>query len=247
MKRTLALIALALPFAASAQLFPDNEARKAILELRTQVETSQKDNAARLERLESRASSGQLDLTQQLESLRAEIARLRGQIEVLQKEVADVQKRQRDQFADLDARLKKQEPQKAVVEGREVTVDPAEQKAYNAAFELFRQSQFAPAVSAFTQFLREWPGSAYAPLAQYWLGNAQYASRDFKGAIATHREFIKAASDNPRVPDALINIGNSQLELNDKAGARRTFRDVVDKFPGTPAAQTARERLTALK
>lgn len=232
---------------AHAQLFPDNDARKAILELREKTAADQKENAARLDRLEQQNARNQLDLMQQLDALRAELARLRGQLEVTQKDLADVQKRQSETYADLDQRLKRSEPQKVVVDGKEASVEPEEQRQYNAAFEQFRASQFAPAAQAFTQFLRAYPQSAYAPLAQFWLGNAQYASRDFKGAITTHREFVRANPDSPRAGDALLNIGNSQLELNDKVGARKTFREIADKYPGTPAAQNAKERLATLK
>ena len=71
---------------------------------------------ARLDRMES-AQRNQLELVNQIESLRQESARLRGQVETLTNEVATLQKRNRDLYADLDARLKKMEPQSVTVDG----------------------------------------------------------------------------------------------------------------------------------
>ena len=44
-----------------------------------------------------------------METLKAEFARLRGQIELLQNEMENTQKRQRDLYVDLDGRLRKVE------------------------------------------------------------------------------------------------------------------------------------------
>lgn len=252
------LLALALWAPSSqAQLFPDNEARKAILELRERLNTQQTETSARLDKLEGltdqalqqsqQATRNQIDILQQLDTLRRENAALRGTVEVLQKQLADTQKRLNDIYADVDARLKKHEPQRITLEGREVLVDPDQTRAYNAAFEQFRASQFAQAVAGFSGFLSVYPGSPYAPLAQFWLGNAQYASRDFKSAVATLQAFAKANTDSPRLPDALLTIANCQIELGDKKSARTTLRTIVDQYGTSTASQSARDRLATLK
>jgi tol-pal system protein YbgF len=77
----------------------------------------------------------------------------------------------------------------------------------------------------------------------YWQGNAQYAQRDFRGAIATQRQLIATYPDSQKVPDALLNIASCQGEIGDAAGARRTFQDLVARFPTSEAAGKARQRL----
>lgn len=240
-----------------AQLFPDNEARKAILELRERMNAQQTETSGRLDKLEGltdqalqqaqQATRNQIDVLQQLESARRENAALRGTIEVLQKQLADTQKRLNDIYADVDTRLKKHEPQRITLEGREVLVDPEQTRAYNAAFEQFRASQFAQAAAGFSGFLSVYPSSPYAPLAQFWLGNAQYASRDFKAALASLQAFTKGNADSPRVPDALLTIANCQIELGDKKNARVTLRSIVDQYGTSTASQSARDRLATLK
>ena len=94
MRYVAAALALWLAFPAHAQLFSDSDARKAILELRAKLADQERalqqkdsDLSARLDRLET-AQRNQLELANQTESLRQEIARLRGQVEALTNEVA---------------------------------------------------------------------------------------------------------------------------------------------------------------
>ena len=135
MKLIVGLLALWLAFPAHAQILSDSEARKAILELRAKLaELQQRDSdlSARIDRLET-AQRNQLELANQTETLRQEIARLRGQVEALTNEVATLQKRNRDLYADLDARLKKLEPSTVAVDGKPVAVDRSELTAYETA------------------------------------------------------------------------------------------------------------------
>ncbi len=233
--------------------FSDDEARKAILDLRAQVAAQQtvidqlqKQKDQLMQQLQQN-NRAQLDLVNQIEALRRENAALRGTLEVLQKDVAEIQRRQRDLYADTDARLKKLEPQKMMVDGKEAEVALDETRAYNAALELFRASRFTDAAPAFASFLRQYPKSAYAPLAQFWQGSAQYAARDFKTAVTTLQSFARDYPEHPRAADALFNVGISQAELNDKKAARTTLQEVIKRYPNTPAAQNAKERLAKLK
>jgi TolA-binding protein len=45
----------------------------------------------------------------------------------------------------------------------------------------------------------------------------------------------------------MLNIATSQKELKDKKAEKKTLQDLVAKYPGTPSAQAAKERLKALK
>jgi len=111
--------ALALTLAASAQagLFDDEEARKQILQLRNQIAETQRTLDQRVAELEAQARNRSIiDLFNQVETLKAEFARLRGQIELLQNEMENTQKRQRDLYVDLDGRLRKVETQLAAAQ-----------------------------------------------------------------------------------------------------------------------------------
>ncbi len=106
----LAAAALAAAGAAHAGIFDDDEARKRIEEMRLSQERTAKETAERIGRLEESVRNiGVVDLLRQIEALNAEIARLRGGIEVLANQNEQIQKRQRDFYLDLDSRLKRLE------------------------------------------------------------------------------------------------------------------------------------------
>lgn len=236
----LAALSLA-PLQAGAALFEDEEARRAILDIRARLNNMQNEINAKADKTNS------LDLNTQNEQLRQEIARLRGQIEILTNELANTQKRQKDFYVDLDARLRKMEPQTVTVDGKEFSVEQAEQRSYDAALAYFKAGDYKNAGAAFYDFTRRYPNSGLAPSAHYWLGNTYYAQRDYKNAISAQQMVVKNFPDNPKAADALLNIASCQLELKDRPGARKTLETLVAQYPGSPAAQTAQERLAALK
>ncbi len=224
---------------AHAQLFGgDNEARRAILDLRTKVDTLQSSKAE---------SSALLNLQNQNEELRQEVMRLNGKIEVMQNELANAQQRQKDFYVDLDNRMRKLEPQQVQVDGQDAMVQQSEQRTYDEALAQFRNGDYKGAGAAFSAFIQRYPQSAYAPSAQYWIGNALYAQRDYRNAISAQQALIKKYPDNPKAADAMLNIASSYNELKDKPAAKKTLETLVAKYPNTPSAQTARERLANFK
>ncbi len=251
----LALAGLCFAHSARAALFDDDEARKRI-EATNQRVTQIQDRVSAIET--QLKSQGLVELFSQVEQLKSDVAKLRGQIEVLIYEQEQQQKRQRDLYVDLDSRMRKLEggPGPAAA-GSEVPASasptppppapvPAasnEQRAYDVALDQFKAGSYSAAIASFSAFVKTYPKSALAPSAQYWIGNAQYAQRDFRGSIASQRQLIAAYPDSLKVPDAMLSIATAQLDLGDAAGARRTLEDLVAKFPKSDAAVKAKQRL----
>ncbi len=236
-----------------AALFEDDEARRAILDLRQKLEQQRQGIGGVSEELRRATEDNAtlrrslLDLQGQIEQLRAEIARLRGQDETLLRELSDLQRRQKDVAQGVEERLRKFEPVQVTVDGREFSADPAEQKEFEAALTVFRKGDFVLAQTAFTEFLRRFPQSGYRGTALFWLGNAQYANRDYRGAIANFRALLQQAPDHARAPEAVLSIANCQIELKDGPSARKTLDDLVKAYPQSEAAAAAKERLARLR
>lgn len=229
-----------LPLQAQA-IFGDDEARHAILEIRSRLDAMQREINAKADRTTN------LEFNNQNEKLRQEIAELRGQIEELTNELANAQRRQKDFYVDLDNRLRKLEPQQVTVDGKEASVGQTEQHDYDAALAHFRAGDYSKAGAAFQEFIRRYPQSAFSPSAQYWLGNTYYAQKDCKNAITTQQAVVKNHADSPKAPDALLNIASCQFELKDRAAARKTLESLVAQYPDAPSAQIAKQRLATLK
>ena len=241
-------------------LFEDDEARKAILDLRARLaQNAQNDEAQKARIVELGQANAQLleqiatlrrsllDLNNQLELIRTDLARLRGTDEQTQRELAELQKRQRDLGQAVDERVRKLEPVRVTLDGREFSAEPEERKTYEEAVALMRGGDFDRAAPALAAFLRRYPGSGYADLTRYWLGNAQYARRDYKEAIANFRAFATAAPEHPRAPEALLALANSQAEMKDPKAARKTIEDLIKTYPKSEAAQAGKDRLASLR
>jgi tol-pal system protein YbgF len=247
------VLAASWPLQAHA-LFGDDEARKAIIELRQKVDANQQAAEAARKALE--ASHGEndaatrrslLDLSNQIEQLRGELARLRGLNEQLARDVSELQRQQKDVQSGLDERLRQVEPLKITHDEVSFTATPAEKRDFDAALELLRRSEFAAASDAYAAFLRRYPTSGYTPSALYWLGNAQYANRAYKEALETHRRLVTQFPSHLRTPEALLAMANSQVELKDTRGARRTLEQLVKDHPQAEAATAGKERLARLR
>lgn len=226
---------------AHAGVFDDDEARRQIADLKAKTEA----------RFDQQAKA-QLDLAGQIQRQADEIARLRGQIETLGYELETAKKRQQDFYLDLDTRLRKFEAAataNATVEGEngpnsKPAVDPAkESQDYEAALNQFKAGKYKEAATGFAAYVQKYPDSSLAPNAQYWLGNAWYAQRDCKRAIEAQSVVTTKYADSAKAPDAWLAISTCQQEMGNPTGAKRSLETVLTKYPGTPAADTARERL----
>jgi tol-pal system protein YbgF len=224
-----------------AGVFDDEEAR-------ARVEQLKREANARLEKLEA-AQRGQIELANQIETLRQEIARLRGQIEVLTHDLDQLQKRQKDFYVDLDTRLRKLE--QAAVEPKAAEPpkpDPqAEARDYEAALNLFKAGRYKDAAPAFETFIRTYPNSQFQANAHYWQGNALYQQKDYRRATELFHQVSSAWPNDPKAPDAMLGMANVQQDTGDTKNARMTLEAIVAKYPSSAAAELAKERLKRLK
>ncbi|HUQ29115.1 MAG TPA: tol-pal system protein YbgF [Usitatibacter sp.] len=270
--------ALAAALPSRAGLFDDDEARRRIEALRQELSQQGKDNEARIARLEeSIRNIGVIELVRQIDALNAEIARLRGQLEVIGNENQQIQKRQRDFYLDLDSRMKRLEgggastaPSAAPPEGAvsaptggfspQAAAAPAvaaraptreeqarEVKAYDQASNLFRRNDFPSAVEAFRAFVKDYPSSALAANAGYWIGISYANMRDYRNAMAAQQDVLTRYPQSPKAPDALLAIAAIQAEQGDSGSARNTLEDIIARFPTSEAAGKARTRLATLR
>ena len=210
-------------------LFSDDEARKAILDLRKSLATTQ------------------LELQGQIEKLKADNAELRGKIEGLEKQSEDINSSQKTYYQDLDNRLGNFEPRTITIEGVSGTVQPGEKKAYDDALNAFQAGSLKKADEGFSAFAVKYPKSPYLPLVLYWSGNSKYANKDYAAAISQLQSLIKKYPTHQRIPAAMVTLGNSQLESGNKAAAKKTFSEIIAKYPDTDAAKDAQQLLAATK
>ncbi|MBL8352767.1 MAG: tol-pal system protein YbgF [Burkholderiaceae bacterium] len=235
---------------AQAGLFDDEEARKAILDLRARIQAGDEANRARVADLAK--SSGEqadqlrrslLDLNAQLETQRADNAKLRGAIEQLTRDLAELQRSTKA----IDDRLRPLEPQKVSLDGREFVAEADERRAYDQALATLRSGDFDKASALLGAFVQRYPGSGYGESARFWLGNALYGQKNYKDAVAVFRALVTGSPNHPRTPEAMLAMANCQIEMKDARAARKTIDDLVKAYPASEAAAAGKERLGSLK
>lgn len=246
-------VVLCLSAAPAHALFGDDEARRAILELRQRVDALQRQQQGQMQSQAvsqaeeiTRLRAALLELQAQIDSLKTELARSRGQFEQLARDLALVQQQQKDVQIGLEDRLRRFEPVKVVLDGQELTVEPAEKRDYDLGMEAFRRADYAQARQLLQSFVARYPASGYRPWALFWLGNADYVLKEYKDALGRFEQLLQAAPRHPRAAEAWLAISNVQIELKDLPAARKTLEALIAGHPQTEAAQTARERLARL-
>jgi tol-pal system protein YbgF len=118
-----------------------------------------------------------------------------------------------------------------------------EHQAYEAAFNLLKDGRYPQAITAFQQFLKAHPSSGYADNAQYWLGEANYVSRNYKGAASEFGKVLSNYPSSPKIPDAMLKLGFTYYELAKWGEARSTLQEVIKRYPQSTAARLAETRL----
>jgi len=232
---------LALP--ARAALFDDEEARKRIEATNQRLSQVQRQLEDRIAALESQLKSqGLVELFGQVEQIKADIARLRGQIEVLTYEQEQAQKRQRDLYIDLDSRLRK-------LEGGPGATAPGAGAGVGPSASLGLPPASAPPASPA-------PVPAPAPSAATPAGGPAVAGRlgaavpdiateqraydaaldQFKGgnygaAIVSFASFVKSYPKSPLAPSAQYWIGNAQFAQKEYRAAIASQRQLIAAFP----------------
>lgn len=229
---------------AHAGVFDDDEARMRIEKLREQTQAQLTDLTNRADI----ASRNQIEFANQGEVLRADIAKLRGQIEVLTYELEATQKRQKDFYVDLDSRLRKLEQPAA-----EAKVEPAksgaavETRDYEAALALLKATKFKEASAAFVAFIKAYPEGTLAASAHYWGGYANAQAKDHATAAELFGKFAAAWPDDERAPNALASRIASLEALKDWKASAVTLQHLATKYPNSEAGQKAKLQLKKRK
>lgn len=225
----------------------DTEARKQVAELAQTVESLR-------QRVEVMAKN-QFDFANQGEALRADVARLTGQIEVLTNSLETAHKRQQDFYVDLDNRLRKLETPAAAdpaapgVSGAPGAPQPdpqAEMHDYEAALSRFRERKFKEAQAAFESFIAAHPKSSLAPNAHYWLGSSLHQQKLYDQAANVFGQVAEKWPDDPKAPDALLAQANALVGAKEVKAAVKVLEMLVEKYPTNPAVETARARIKTL-
>jgi tol-pal system protein YbgF len=232
-----------------AALFDDKEARKKILELEatttTQHQAAQADLAAlkktqqvieqRLAEIEAiTKGQGLLDMQNQIEGLKQEVAKLKGELELASHNVNLTQQRQKDLYGDADARLRKLEQGQP---GANASANPNPV----AAAEVPPASVAAPVATVAAAPVASTPEPAKNSQEYQLLELAHGLAKEakYKDAFNAYDKFLKDYPNSAYAPDAMYGLGYAQFALKNYKSAMATQQKLLDAHPDSPRAADA--------
>jgi TolA-binding protein len=238
--RSFALLALIgclgqAPQLAQAGLFDDEEARARVEALRKQMS----EVTVSLENL----NRNQLNFANQTESLRADLAKLRGQLEVLSYEIETAQKRQRDFYIDLDNRVRKLETAPPPVAEVVKPDDGAETRAYESALSALKDLKYKEAAEQMGAFIISFPSSAQSASAHFFGGYANAQVKNHAKAAELFGKFASTWPADERVPSALESQVASLETLKDSKGVNAALTVLATQYGNSEAGKRAQQRL----
>ncbi len=196
-----------------------------------------------------------VDMTQQVAELERRADMLQGRAESLEYEAQNTGDRQRQLYADLDARIQELEAKVSsanVLDGGSLAPGQlpvpggSDRDNYQAAFELLKEQRYEQAAIAFEQFLVTYPDSELADNAQYWLAESHYVTKQYEDALTAFQSVIDGYPRSRKVPDALLKIGYCNYELKRWSDARASLGKVRSDYPETTAARLAGQRISRM-
>ncbi|WP_029147377.1 YbgF trimerization domain-containing protein [Methylophilus sp. 5] len=274
-----ALIALGLTVSTVSQaaLFDDTEARKRILELEnkqtsehdaqqkavTDLTRTQQSLDKRVQSLEALINGkGLLDMQNQLEQIRQDVAQVKGDLEVVTHQLEDMRTKQSASYTDLDTRVRKLETlAQSVTSGQmplssaggsgvadaKADVSQQESSAFAEAESLNQAGKYKDAFNAYDAFLKSYSGSKLAPDALYGMGYTQFALKSYKSSAATQQKFLDSYASHALAPNAMLNLANSQIQLGQIPAAKKTLKDLIAAYPSAEVTPGAQKRLKVLE
>ncbi|MDN3698125.1 tol-pal system protein YbgF [Vibrio sp. 03-59-1] len=214
---------------------------------------SSETDIQRLERLLKNRNRVQLQMQQQMDGMLLEISELRGELERNSYDMKQMLERQRELFIELDrirsevknssVQAPKVDAKDSAVTGGTFSSDVDEQTAYQNAVDLIlKQRDYTGAITAFKQFQVDFPDSAFASNAHYWLGQLYFAKKQDKDAVKSFAAVVSYKESSKRA-DALVKLGDISARNNNSDQAKKYYQQVISEYPGSASAKVAATHL----
>jgi TolA-binding protein len=205
---------------------------------------------ANIQRVEPKGGSA-------LEEMKQEVVRLTGRLEDLERSGAQANNAeiaaQKETIRKLEERVNELENNHLLLTERLQRAEgqPSASKAaasgstvneFQKGKALYGVGDFPGAIEAFGQYI-ESGKTKFLEEATFLRAEANFELKEFRKASADYTAITEKFRDSKYRPAAFYKIGMVFLALNQNEEARDFFQSVIDKFPKSPEAKKARERL----
>jgi tol-pal system protein YbgF len=180
------------------------------------------------------------ELLAQMQNIQNKLDDIQGKIEELNYKLA---KSGSNTNAQPDVNAGMDQPVKDEAKGKE---DQASQ-VFNSAQNDYLKGHFDLAVLGFKQFLSLSTDKTKLADAQYWIGECYFSANEMESAIEEFDKFITTYSTDTRIPGVMLKKAIAYFRLKKTSVTQNTLKEIIKKFPNTPEAKLAEERLKAIE
>lgn len=118
---------------------------------------------------------------------------------------------------------------------------------YNNAYRDYMKGQNDLALQEFADYVKNFPNTADAPNAQYYIGYIYFSSgSNWTDAAKAFDDVLEKWPENPKTADAMYYKGVALQKAGQKSAAAKTLRDYIAKYPHGDHVDMAHQDLRAL-
>jgi tol-pal system protein YbgF len=118
---------------------------------------------------------------------------------------------------------------------------------YRQAIMLFGKGRHAEARRGFQAVFDADPSGDLADNALFWIGESYFAAKDNSNAMRFYSRVVNEFSEQNKAPDALFKIALCQVRTGDLALAKKTLQQVIDRYPYSSTASSAKAELQRIR
>ena len=123
---------------------------------------------------------------------------------------------------------------------------PPPDQLYNDGLRDYNANKNDLASQEFTQYLQVYGNTDLAGNAQFYLGEIAYRQGNFAGAVQAYNKVLDQYPGGNKTAAAQLKKGYALLELGQRDAGVQELRSLISRYPKSPEALQARDRLTKL-
>jgi TolA-binding protein len=226
--------------------------RQAVRERVEKVDQKIREVQLKIDELNQAARRSGADLGVTLTRLQDEFARMKGDLEVAQHRLGEIDRAVGSMRTDTDARFAALKGQGAMdaYEARQRIAALAKPDDKAAVLSLAQateeKGEKGVAREIYDEFVRKWPTDPRAGEAGFRSGELLFGMNRFREALLAYGRVAEGFPRSDRAPTSMLGAAESMLRLEMKDDAVSVLRQLLERYPKSDAAAKAKARLAEL-